>query len=165
MMTPLPCRNRRRLFWISRPTGPGAVLQPAGSEPRPTPFQFAGPPGLPPDRRPRLSGGGGQPPGIVSSSLKARWPAAGLLAPVVLPSWTNSSLVSNSVVQFGVNRAGQVISAVLLAGSGLKEADDSALATVNVLRFRPAGTSAPEFAWDTAAFYWKTIEPPRRRRP
>ena len=69
------------------------------------------------------------------------------------------------MVQFAANRAGQVISAVLLAGSGLKEADDSALATVNVLHFRPVGTSAPEYAWDTATFYWKTIEPPQKNGP
>jgi hypothetical protein len=142
----------------------GAVLKPDGLESRQTPFQFAGPPGPPPASAPDF-------PAAEASRPESFLLIEGALAgrqvdrPVVLPCWTNSSLVSNSVVQFGVNRAGQVISAVLLAGSGLKEADDAALARVNVLRFRPTGASAPEFAWDTAAFYWKTIEPPQKKAP
>lgn len=142
----------------------GAVLKPAGLESRPTPFQFVGPPGLPPASAPDFPAAEASRPEsflLIEGALAGRQ----LDAPVVLPSWTNSSLVSNSVVQFGVNRAGQVISAVLLAGSGLKEADDSALATVNLLRFRPVGAGAPEFAWDTADFYWKTIEPPQKKAP
>jgi hypothetical protein len=81
-----------------------------------------------------------------------------------LHPWSNS-LLSNSVVQFAVNRAGQVVSAVLLSGSGLKEADDSALTNVNVLRFRPSGTAASDFEWGTATFYWKSVAPPPPQKP
>jgi len=142
----------------------GAVPKPAGVEPRPAPFQFTGPPGLPPAGAPDFPAAAASRPEsflLIEGALAGRQ----LDKPVVLPSWTNSSLISNSVVQFGVNRSGQVISAVLLLGSGLKEADNAALATVNLLRFRPAGTGAPELAWDTAAFYWKTIEPPEKKAP
>jgi hypothetical protein len=58
-----------------------------------------------------------------------------------------------------------VISSALLACSGVKEADDLALAAVNKLRFRPIGPSAPDFVWDTVTFYWKTIEPPAKPGP
>jgi hypothetical protein len=136
----------------------GADLNPAGWESRQTSFQWAGQPGPPPDSAPAFPAAEASRPESslrIEGGLAGRW----LAPPVELPAWTNSFLVTNSVVQFAVNRAGQVISAVLLAGSGLKEADDSALATVNVLRFRPVGTAAPEYAWDTATFYWKTIEP------
>jgi TonB family protein len=82
--------------------------------------------------------------------------------PQVLPSWTTNFVVGDSVVCFGVNRAGQVISVALQTGSGLQEADLSALATVNRMRFRPAGKSEPPVAWDTATFYWKTAQPPQK---
>jgi hypothetical protein len=86
-------------------------------------------------------------------------------APLALPSWTANFVVSCSVVQFAADRAGQVISAVLREGCGLKEADDFALAKVNVLRFRPVGISAPEYAWDTATFYWKATQPRQKNAP
>jgi outer membrane biosynthesis protein TonB len=69
------------------------------------------------------------------------------------------------VVQFAADRAGQVISAVLRDTSGLKAADDSALALVNGLRFRPAGAGAPEFDWSTTTFYWKTLQPQPKSVP
>ena len=161
MMTPLLCQNRRRLFWLSRPTGRARALQPADLELRQTQFPLAGPPDLAPESAPDFPAAEASRPESflrIEGALAARQ----LDAPLVLPSWTMNFLVSNSVVQFAANRAGQVISAVLLDGSGLKEADDYALAKVNVLRFRPVEASAPEYAWDTATFYWKTI-PPRRR--
>jgi TonB family protein len=64
------------------------------------------------------------------------------------------------VVKFAVNRAGQVVSARLWAGSGLAEADASAVAAVDVMRFSPAAPGSAELQWDAATFYWKTIEPP-----
>jgi TonB family protein len=138
---------------------PGADPNPAGLESRRTSFQIAVPPDPPPDSAPAFPAAEASRP---ESFFRIEGALAGrrLAAPVELPSWTNVFLVTNSAVQFAVNRAGQVISTVLLAGSGLKEADESALAAVNVLRFRPAGMSAPEYVWDTATFYWKTIEPP-----
>ena len=144
--------------------GSGADLKPAALESRQTPYPLAGPLEPPPESAPDFPAAAASRP---ESFLHIEGALAGSLLrpPLVLPSWTTNFLVSNSVVQFAANRAGQVISAVLLAGSGLKEADDSALATVNGLRFRPAGSSASEFAWDTADFYWKTIEPPQKKAP
>jgi hypothetical protein len=137
----------------------GAEDNPAGRESRHASFRWSGQPAPPPDIVPAL------PPAEASrpeSFLRIEGGLAGrqIAPPAVLPSWPAHFLVTNSVVQFAVNRAGQVVSAVLLAGSGLKEADDSALAAVHVLRFRRAGPTAPEYTWDTATFYWKTIEPP-----
>jgi TonB family protein len=139
----------------------GADGNPAGWESRHASFQWAGQPGPPPDGVPGLPAAEASRP---ESFFRIEGALAGrrVAAPGALPSWPANFLVTNSVVQFAVNRSGQVVSAVLLAGSGLKEADDSALATVNVLRFRPAGAAAPEYAWDTATFYWKTTEPPPR---
>jgi hypothetical protein len=137
----------------------GAGGNPAGWESRHTLFQWAGQPGPPPESVPDFPAAEASRPESffrIEGALAGRQAAA----PAPLPSWPANFLVTNSVVQFAVNRAGQVVSAVLLAGSGLKEADDKALATVNVLRFRPAGAAASEYTWDTATFYWKTIEPP-----
>ncbi|MGA2541489.1 MAG: hypothetical protein ABSG78_07975 [Verrucomicrobiota bacterium] len=137
----------------------GAELKPAGLASRQTPFHLAGLPESSPSAVPAFPAAQASRPESflrIEGALAARQSSP----PAVLPSWTTNFLVTNSVVRFAVNRAGQVVSAVLLAGSGLKAADDAALATVNVLRFRPVGQSAPEHAWDTATFYWKTIPPP-----
>jgi hypothetical protein len=137
----------------------GANSHPAGWESRHVSFQWAGQPEPPPDSVPAFPAAEASRPESffrIEGGLAGRRPTA----PAGLPAWPANFLVTNSVVQFAVNRAGQVISTVLLAGSGLKEADDSALATVNVLRFRPVGNAVPEYVWDTATFYWKTIEPP-----
>ena len=142
----------------------GADLKPAGVELRQTPFRLAGPPDPPPESAPDFPAAEASRPESflrIEGELAARQ----LDAPLVLPSWTADFLISHSVVQFAANRAGQVISVVLRSGSGLKEADDFALAKVNVLRFRPVGTSAPEYAWDKATFYWKTIQPQQKNGP
>jgi len=142
----------------------GADLKPAGLELRQTSFLLAGPPDLRPESAPDFPASEASRPESflrIEGALAARQ----LDAPLVLPSWTTNFLVSNSVVQFAANRAGQVISAVLLGGSGLKEADDFALAKVNVLRFRPVEPSAPDYAWDTATFYWKTLQPRQKNGP
>lgn len=137
----------------------GADGNPAAPASRQTSFQWTGQPDPPAESVPEF-------PAAKASRQESFFRIEGALAarrlvvPAELPSWTANFLVTNSVVQFAVNRAGLVVSAVLLTGSGLKEADDSALATVNALRFRPAGTTAPEYEWDTAAFYWKAVEPP-----
>lgn len=142
----------------------GAILKTPALESRQTPSELAGPLELPPAIATDF-------PASEASRPESFLRIAGALAgrrprpPAALPAWTNSFLLSNSMVQFGVNRSGQVISAVLLDGSGLKEADDWAVAAVNVLRFEPVAGGAPEFAWDTAGFYWKTIEPPQNKGP
>ena len=80
-------------------------------------------------------------------------------ANIALPEWTNSDLLTNTVIQFGANRAGQVFTEALLEGSGLDEADQAALALVRDFRFRPAPRTAPPETWDTAIFCWRTIPP------
>jgi hypothetical protein len=101
-------------------------------------------------------------PGLPESSFRVEGGlAARLIGPAAaLRAWPSANLLTNSVVQFAVNRAGQVVSARLWAGSGLPDADTNAVATVGVLRFFPAAKNPAELAWDTATFYWKTIEPP-----
>ena len=154
-----PLEEPLPVFLNFAPNGSGADLKPAGLESRQTPFQLAGLPDASPSVVPSFPAAEASRP---ESFLRIEGALAGrqLGPPVLLPFWTTNFLVTNSVVRFAVNRAGQVVSAVLLAGSGLKTADDSALATVNVLRFRPVGKTAPQPAWDTATFYWKTIPPP-----
>ncbi len=136
----------------------GAERSPAVPEPRQAPFQWTTRPNPPEDTVPIFPEAEASRPEsffVIEGPLQARrWPA-----PVELHPWTNS-LLSNSVVQFAVNRAGQVVSAVLLSGSGLKEADESALTNVNVLRFRPSRKAAAELEWGTATFYWKSVAPP-----
>jgi len=161
----LPVQDAAAALWEPAPVflefaanWSGADGPPAGSESRHSSFQWTGQPEPLRNSVPDF-------PAAEASRPESFFRIEGALAghgtapPAALPAWPANFLVTNSVVQFAVNRAGQVISAVLLAGSGLKEADDSALATVNVLRFRPAGATAPEYAWDTATFYWKTIKP------
>jgi TonB family protein len=156
---PAPLLEPQPEFLEFAATGSGADLQPAAPVLLQTPFPWDSQSGLPAESAPAFPAAGASRP---ESFLRIEGGLAGrqMDPPAVLPAWTNSFLVTNSVVQFAVNRSGQVLSAVLLAGSGLKEADDSALATVNLLRFRPAGGDAPGLAWDTATFYWKTIPPP-----
>jgi TonB family protein len=156
---PAPLLEPPPAFLEFAAAGSGAYLPPAAPGLLQTPFPWDSQSGLPPESAPAFPAVEASRP---QSFLRIEGPLAGrqLEPPAVLPSWTNSFLVTNSVVRFAVNRSGQVISAVLLAGSGLKEADDSALATVNLLRFRPLSGNAPELAWDTATLYWKTIPPP-----
>jgi TonB family protein len=156
---PAPLLEPQPAFLEFAAAGSGADLPPGAPVLLQTPFPWDSQSGLPPESVPAFPEAEASRP---ESFLRIEGGLAGrqLEPPAVLPSWTNSFLVTNSVVQFAVNRSGQVISAVLLAGSGLKEADDSALAAVNLLRFRPLGGAAPELAWDTATLYWKTIPPP-----
>jgi hypothetical protein len=77
-----------------------------------------------------------------------------------LRAWPAETVLSNTVVHFAVDHSGQVVSARLWAGSGLLEADASAVEAVNEMVFTPAGTSAAGLTWDWAVFYWRTIAPP-----
>jgi len=89
-----------------------------------------------------------------------------LITPLVLPSWTNTDLLTNSVVQLLVDARGNVISAALLPpGSGLTAADTNALALANSARFEsiePAGPDraqhpAPLATFGTMIFEWQTM--------
>ncbi|MGD1084709.1 MAG: hypothetical protein ABSA47_08165 [Verrucomicrobiota bacterium] len=132
---------------------------PAGPLLDPIPFSLGGeagqaqetpsPPALPDESR-------------TESFFRIEGDLAGRLAdaPVPLRAWAVNIVLSNTVVKFAVNRSGQVVSAGLWAGSGLAEADASAVAAVGVMRFSPERTGSNALRWDQATFYWKTIEPP-----
>src|SRR5207245_1360307 len=60
-----------------------------------------------------------------------------LVAPMPLPSWPHTDVLTNSIVQLLVDAEGQTLSAVLLATSGLSEADDYALKLAGGARFQP----------------------------
>jgi hypothetical protein len=89
-----------------------------------------------------------------------------LLAPLDLPSWPHSEMLSNTAVQAAVDAAGFTFSAVLLAGSGLPEADAHALKLASAARFRPLlrARRAPDgfgpMTWGRLVFQWHTLPPP-----
>lgn len=85
----------------------------------------------------------------------AGWP---LLNAPPLPTWPGEDVLSSSVVQVQVDGLGQVFSAVLLAGSGLPQADQRALELAMALRFvpRPAATTN-EWARGIVRFEWHTL--------
>jgi len=137
----------------------GSNRPPAGSSLEEIPFSLGGeaglsqetalPPPLPDESRPESSF-------RIEGDLGARL----VEAPVPLRAWAVNIVLSNTVVKFAVNRSGQVVSAGLWAGSGLAEADASAVAAVGVMRFSPERTGSNALRWDQATFCWKTIEPP-----
>jgi hypothetical protein len=89
-----------------------------------------------------------------------------LARPVVLASWTNSEMLTNSVVQVLVGSEGRPESITLLSGSGLKEADQTALQEAIRARFQrvsvPAATAtdrAGGLKWGQMVFEWHTVPP------
>lgn len=102
------------------------------------------------------------------SQLRLEGDLAGrrLLAPLELQSWPHSEILSNTTVQAAVDAAGFTFSAVLLAGSGLKEADQFALKLASSARFRPLprGQRAPgglgPVTWGRFVFQWHTLPLP-----
>jgi hypothetical protein len=123
------------------------------------PFDLVGPPALPQEALPVY-------PATDGSRAESFFRIEGALAgrqmslPVPLRAWAGSAVLSNTVVQFAISPSGQVVLAGLWSGSGLHEADASAVEAVNALVFRPAGTSAAALTWDKATFYWRTVQPP-----
>lgn len=84
-----------------------------------------------------------------------------------LQSWTNSEMLTNSVVQVLVGPDGRPVSVTLLSSSGLKEADQSALQQAVQARFEPtqirsegAKARARRLAWVQMIFEWHTVPPP-----
>jgi hypothetical protein len=98
--------------------------------------------------------------------LEADLAARALLTPLELPSWPHTEMLSNTTVQATVDAAGFTFSAVLLDGSGLKEADLHALKLASAARFRPLPRSqrAPNgtgpMTWGRFVFQWHTLPPP-----
>lgn len=89
----------------------------------------------------------------------------GLTQPIGLTSWTNSEMLTNSVVQLLVGADGRAVSATLLSTSGLREADQSALEAAIQSRFQPPpqrqGNKSPaaRLAWGQMIFEWRTLPP------
>jgi hypothetical protein len=83
-----------------------------------------------------------------------------------LPSWPHSDILTNTVVKLFVNSDGLPASpAVLLSSSGLKAADDYALAQANATQFEPTLNEGPgrtksplaNLTWGTMIFEWQTL--------
>ncbi len=82
-----------------------------------------------------------------------------------LPLQQHNDILTNSIVQIGVNPSGYPESARLLSGSGSKKADQEALAIAKAARFAPlpglpaSGTVAgADLTWGKLFFQWFTIE-------
>jgi len=91
-----------------------------------------------------------------------------LLNPIDLTNQPSSDLLTNSIVQVLVDATGNVFSPVLLPpGSGLKDADQSALELAKAARFEPlvrasaGGTPNPAAGWSGGLmiFEWHTVPP------
>jgi hypothetical protein len=98
-----------------------------------------------------------------------------LLIPLELPSWTNSDLLTNSIVQLAVAADGRPISFTLLnnpPGCGDKNADQRAVEIARTLRFEPLGGSGSrtehnplaEISWGEFVLEWHTIALPLTNR-
>jgi hypothetical protein len=80
-----------------------------------------------------------------------------------LPSWPHTELLTNTVVQSLVDQNGRSIATVILAGSGLAEADAFALRAVKVARFSPPGrpgsrqNPSSRVASGKVIFKWHTV--------
>ena len=95
----------------------------------------------------------------VEGALKAR----PLASQPALPVWSHGDVLRASVLQILVQPDGEIFSATLLSGSGLKAADDGALKLAGTIRFqplKPAGASSPAgFSTGTLIFNWHTVVP------
>ena len=125
--------------------GPLALAAPPASEFDPAPIV---PEALPAAPLPRIQG-----------ALAARR-LLNSLAP--LPPQTsppNQELLAPTTVQIAVDPSGQVITACLVANSGLPSADAAALAIARRLRFAPLETAGATPAWGRVVFNWQTVAP------
>jgi hypothetical protein len=80
---------------------------------------------------------------------------------IELPSWPHTELLTNTVVHALVTANGFTAATVLLASSGLPEADQFALRTVKTARFRPPGRARAAATATTGdlVFKWHTVPP------
>ena len=79
-----------------------------------------------------------------------------------LPSWPNTDLLTNTVVQTLVDHFGFTLSATVLANSGLKDADQFALKAATEAQFQPMrrvkGAASPEtLTSGKLVFVWHTV--------
>jgi len=84
-------------------------------------------------------------PVSTASTLRIEGDLAGrrLLSGPALPVWTNTDVLTNTVVQLLVDEQGNTFSAVLLLRSGLAEADAYALDTARTARFNAVAPAGP----------------------
>jgi len=95
-----------------------------------------------------------------------------LLRPLEVPSMPNTEILTNTVVQIGVNAAGFTFSAVPLSSSGSKTADQRAVELAKAARFKPLARSGPmasadrwALTWGKIIFQWHTVEVPATGDP
>ncbi|MEI7732378.1 MAG: hypothetical protein WCO56_22595 [Verrucomicrobiota bacterium] len=99
--------------------------------------------------------------------LTSEWTARRLLTQPQLPSWPNSEVLKSSVVLVGVSAEGHVANAVLVAESGLKTADATALELTRQLRFDATPETlfvsgladARPLQFGRVVFQWLTVAP------
>jgi hypothetical protein len=93
--------------------------------------------------------------------------ARGILAQPELPSWSNADILAPSRVQVLVDARGNPVSAVLLGGSGLKAADESAVELARRMSFgadrmvleNPASHADDGLMTGWLTFFWRTLAP------
>jgi len=87
-----------------------------------------------------------------------------LCSSVEIPPVPHTDLLTNTVVQVGVNRSGLVLCRAVLSGSGSKAADQQAHDLAKTIRFNPLGLANPDqphsLTWGRLVFQWHTVEPP-----
>ncbi len=92
-----------------------------------------------------------------------------LRTPPALPSWTNSDLLTHTVIRTLVDADGRTVSVMLVRpGCGRTEADQYALQQARKLRFEPLKASTPEtttsplagLTWGELFFEWRTLPMP-----
>jgi TonB family protein len=134
----------------------GLELPPAAPAPHDVPFSVAEPTEPLEEAAPNLT----FLPAIQPDSyfhIEGPLAARQIAAPTALQTWATDNVLSNTIVEFAVNRAGQVIVARLVRSSGRAEADASAVNSVSALRFVPGKAIQSEPVWDRAAFFWKSV--------
>lgn len=93
-------------------------------------------------------------PRLGGELAQRRW----LNAPTNLPSWPAADWLTNSVVQVWVEADGQILSpALLLPGSGSKDADQLALKVARAARFAPLPGGVAKLTPGALIFEWHTV--------
>jgi TonB family protein len=136
------------------------------------PFAFA-PVGKPEPQLALIERPNGFPAATIPSALQVGGPLASrrLINPPPLRAWSHSELLSNSVVRVLVDTDGNVMSQVLLASSGYRDADDVAVSLAKAAQFeRQSPPSASQFflappAFGTLVFEWQTLPLPVTNGP
>src|SRR5258706_396478 len=117
--------------------------------------------------------------GVSNPRIGSTWRIDGALArrrvvsTLQLPSWFNTELLTNTVVQVVVDGRGRIASVpLLLTSSTDKDADDYALQQARSMRFEPidgesqeSSSSLTGLTWGKIIFEWDTIPKPAPNGP